>query len=317
MESRLYRKYIVPVLFFGRERSFLICSLVLYVLVFGQTNVLAAGGNGVDDLRGQWQLIGEDVGPNQLGFNIFVNELGPDPNGENDNVFVATGCMLTLTTGVLTPMSMQAIDQGDGNYDLNIISTVFPAEGDPVVIQFLGNASVDGTDLEDDVAGGSFHTDSGDGDWTATHHDRRRTQCLPVDEIPPPGLEFTADVWVVRNVATWENTNLGGRTNVVSAGMLVTRPDGTTTTVPPFAGIFNPTIDFISEFGYFANDPVPAPSGGVYTMTLLDALGNPIAGTTATDVWTGCQFLPASNVSAEVTADLGTWKRLIYGIIPP
>jgi hypothetical protein len=319
----IYDNLIAPIFFsvFRRSsiRSFWTLSLIFCALVFGQQNVLA----GVDDLRGQWQFTVEGL-PEYPNLIVFVNDLGPATNGENENVYVATGCMEMPATGVLTPMSMQATDKGNEIYDLNILSTVYP---NPFVIQFLGSASVNESSVVDDKAAGSFRTEKKQGTWSAVHHDRRRTECPPVDEIPPPGLTFNADVLVgqlLRNgVVETESTILDATTNIVSTRMLVEQPDGTKITVPPFTDVFSPNVDFITQFRYLKLEVgVTPPSGGVHTFTLLDALSNPIAGTTKTDVWTACLADPPKDVSWEVKSNLDidlSWSPVssVPGFDPP
>lgn len=166
-----------------------------------------------------------------------------------------------------------------------------------------------GHGVPDDVASGEVRTEFLEGGaWAGTHHDRRRPHCPPLDEIPPPGLEFGGDVYSRReyegDILTGPSTILEGYTNIVSSGMRVERPDGTVVDVPSYTDIFSSDVDFISQFRYlegYGGDPI---SGGVYTFTLLDALGDPIAGTTRTDVWVGCLTGVPRDYVAVVTAEL-------------
>jgi hypothetical protein len=45
-----------------------------------------------------------------------------------------------------------------------------------------------------------------------------------------------------------------------------------------------------------------------YTFTLLDALGNPIPGTTTTDVWTDCLITAPSNLEGVVQQN---WAQIL------
>jgi hypothetical protein len=83
-------------------------------------------------------------------------------------------------------------------------------------------------------------------------------------------------------------TQLEGFTNIVSTGMLVQWPGGSARVIPFFTDIFSRQADFISQIRYLDSDPGNADTSGPYTFTLLDALGDPIPGTTQTDFWTAC-----------------------------
>jgi hypothetical protein len=86
--------------------------------------------------------------------------------------------------------------------------------------------------------------------------------------------------------------------------MRVDRPDGTSVVVPFYTDIFSPDVDFISQFRYLENYDGDPTSGEPYTFTLLDALDNPIPGTSQTDVWTGCLTNPPRSLAANVLGNL-------------
>lgn len=282
--------------------------ILLVVLLAGFKDSLAAsGGNGVDNLRGQWEFTVTISNSQPLDLKVFINDLGPDPSNR-DNFYVAAGCLQTTDNNNTTaPLSMQAIDQGDGQYALTMLSTVVPtSQGQPFVVKFIGTAITNNRGVNNDEASGTVNTSFARGNWSATHHDRRRIDC-PAVEIPP--LQFSGDIDVFHNynsnVLTQVKTIFGGFTNIVSSSMLVKRPDGTSVIVPPYTDIFSPNVDFITQFRYLIpfnegddGDPV---SGKPYTFTLLDALGNPIPGAIATDVWTACREAPPRNLQATVT----------------
>ena len=98
------------------------------------------------------------------------------------------------------------------------------------------------------------------------------------------------------------STIFEGFTNIASSGMFVERPDGSTLIVPPFTDIFTPTIDFVTEFRYVIEEESAPIPGEAYTFTLLDPLGNPIEGTTTTDVFYACLANAPSNASANVVS---------------
>jgi hypothetical protein len=285
--------------------------VVLLLSLIPAGTVLAKSPNGVDDLRGRWEFVVSDFVEEPLTYDIFINDLAPDPDSQTGNEYLAVGCMASPGVDAITPMSLRASDEGSGVYKLNILSTsVPPGDEEPFVIQFLSTVLTNGSGVPDDVAEGSIRTESFEGgELSATHHDRRRTKCPPVGDIPTPGLYFAGDVYVHHGYSGEELVDkfnlLEGFTNIVSTGMRVERPDGTVVIVPFYTDIFSPQVDFISEFRYlqgFEGDPI---SGQPYTFTLLDALGNPIPGTTRSDVWTGCEtFPPPRNFVVAVTSDL-------------
>jgi hypothetical protein len=308
-----------------------VCSLfiLLFVLLAGQTGVLAApGGNGVDDLRGQWEFTVIGLNSQPLDLTVFINDLGPDPNNR-ENFYVAVGCLQTASSGTVAPLSMQAIDQGSGRYALSMLSTLVPAsQGQPFVVKFTGTAITYNRGVKNDEASGTVSASFAKGNWSATHHDRRRTDC-PAVKIPP--FSFRADVSARRQIypappGEEVRIALDGQTNIVSAGMLVAKPDGTTIVVPPYTDIFSPNVDFVTEFRYFIPFPQAEAgypiSGKPYTFTLVDALGNPIPGTTQTDVWTACLVQPPHNLSAVITPNQDidlTWAPVppVLGFNPP
>jgi hypothetical protein len=261
---------------------------------------------GIDDLRGRWTFVVTGLEEEPLSYEVYINDLGPDPNTTTGNDYLAVGCMASPGVDAMTPMFMRTTDLCDGAHEINLLSTAVPPEGDPFVIQFLGTVEANGTGVSDDVLGGTIRTDwFQGGEWSGTHYDRRRTKCPPVGETPVPGLYFFADVWAFRDnqedYVARRTAHIGGFTNIVSAGMQVEEPDGTIVIVPYYTDIMTPDVDFISRFRYlrrYEGDPV---SGQPYTFTLVDVFGNQIPGTTQTDVWTACVVDPPRNLVAEVT----------------
>jgi len=71
--------------------------------------------------------------------------------------------------------------------------------------------------------------------------------------------------------------------------------------VLPYTDLFSPFVNFVNEFRYLSNLEGPPISGEIYSFTLLDILGNPIAGATAEDIWTGCAQGAPVNIQLEDT----------------
>jgi hypothetical protein len=146
------------------------------------------------------------------------------------------------------------------------------------------------------------------GTWTARHHDRRRKECPPV-EIPP--LSFGVDVRAQCNYRNEKlelvKTIFEGMTDIVSSGVLVETPNGLSVYLPPYTDIFSPDVDFVSKFRYIipfdeADEEFPS-EGKPYYFTLLDVFGDPIPGSTQTDIWTGCLISAPTNITATVKGD--------------
>jgi hypothetical protein len=290
MEANMNAKNVI-------KKAILIPSVFLLGTLSFQT---ASANRGVDDLRGRWDIVVHEPNSESRNFFVYVNDSQAIQNGS-----LATGCMESPESGVLAPLSMQS-QRIEGGYNVKFASTVVPQVGNPFIIQFTGSVEVFERGLRDDRAEGAvIWGTSGEGTWEGTHYNRERTECPPV-ETPP--FQFRADVYEQRvlfpNQADWVNTAFEGHTDIVSTGMLVQTPDGTAIVAPPYTDIFSPNVDFITSFRYatgISGEPI---SGQQYTMTLLDALGNPIPGTTKTDVWTGCFITPPKNLRANVLQNL-------------
>ena len=100
---------------------------------------------------------------------------------------------------------------------------------------------------------------------------------------------------------------------VVSSGMLVTEPDGSSMVVQEYTDIFSPDVDFIGRFRYLTHFDGAPVSGETYKFVLLDVFGNPIPGTESTDVWYGCNQLAPVNLATSDAPDgdlLLTWDAV-------
>lgn len=256
---------------------------------------------GADDLRGRWD-VDTKLGP----FQFFVNDLAP--KAEAVDTFLAAGCMATVGGGT-APLALQAIDKPDGTYEVIVLSSVVPAPDPevppeltaPFIIRFNGVVESFGSGVSDDVVAGSWTTEGEEGSWTGIHHDRRRTRC---PDTQPDGLFFEADVYGVVTSSD-EATLFGGGASIVSAGMRVFTPDGRIIDGEPFTDLFFPSVDFVSEFGFIAEDAGLPIAGEPYELVLLDPLGEPILGTETSDVWFECTHGAPTDLTAVQNGSAG------------
>ncbi len=275
-------------------RKILFPVLLIVVLTVGTTGVAyASPPNGVDHLRGRWDgtlygLFGEDQ-----SFRLLLDESQPDPNDSQAALY--NGCMAVGYHGQYAPVSARVVSLGNGEYDLTLFGTASGA-----VIKLTGLIETRGASVRDDSAGGAWQNFEGEGEWLAIHHDRRNPKC-PAVQLGDQ-LYFFSSVNGVVNVnpdeSLFEEHILNGSANIVSSGMQVVLPDGSTVVVPFYTDLFSPTVDFVSEFRFlqgYSNLPVV---GEAYSFTLLDVFGNPIPGTTQTDIWYACTMDAPRNVAA-------------------
>jgi hypothetical protein len=264
-----------------------IISLILLFLLLATLSVALARNKGVDDLRGRWD-VEWSFNDKELSLPLifFINDLSTN---SSENTFVAIGCMHSPGTDAFMPLSLRAIyDPEKNSYLLNLYSTVIPVDTDPYLILFNGTIQVNGIGVTDDRANGSLTTEFAGGTWSAVHHDRRRTKCPNLRDF---GMGVQGDVSVRQDLAYQTPTNRSIfeiYSVIVSSGMQVERPDGSTFVVQEYTDIFSPDVDFIGFFRYHGNYEGTPVSGGAYHFSLLDIFGDPIPGTESTDVWTAC-----------------------------
>jgi hypothetical protein len=268
--------------------------IILILPLFFVFMTACADTQGVNELRGQWVLnwTFEDGEPLEE-LRLFLNDFQP---GQESNTYLAAGCMRSPASGAMMPVALNTIyDPADDTYSLSIYATFVPPEeeGPPWVIRFNGNFELNGRAVSDDRALGEFQSNPGAGTWQATHHDRRRTECPPVELV---GERLDMDVYVNRDSPGGpERINLEGRgIAIVSSVLQITAPDGEVFNAPLYTDIFSPDVDFISEFRFsYGDDTSVMISDAPYEFVLLDVLGRPIPGTETQDIWTGCSsFAP-------------------------
>jgi hypothetical protein len=221
-------------------RKVLIAFGLLMLLTLGTVSVAGAvGGSGVDELRGRWDVDwyvpGEEEVPPPL--RILVQDIEPHP--EEDNVYLANGCMRLESNDVYAPLSLQAVDNLDGTYEVSMLSTVVDEEEPPFIIRLDGSVVTYGNGVPDDEASGVWVTEFGEGEWQGRHHDRRRPKCPPVDL---EALFFQGDVYIHRDLAFQpgeDATLFEAWTDIVSSAMVAEHPDGTVDTVTAYTDIFS------------------------------------------------------------------------------
>lgn len=289
-----------------------VVSLILIAWVLMPMSGTLAATGGVNDLRGRWDVeafFGEEPLTDVV---LYVNDMRESTL--TANTYYANGCMRTTETNAFMPLSIRAVYDPQSNaYDTSIYSTVVPSDGEPFVIRFTGMVGMGGESVKDDAAGGTMRTGFGTGEWTAVHHDRRVTKCPSVRDI---GLGFQGDVYTHLDLGNPVRMDslYGAETIIVSSGMLVEAPDGSSFVVQEYTDLFSPDVDFIGRFRYLANFEGSPISGGVYKFTLLDVFGEPIEGTESTDVWTGCNQIAPINLTTAF--EPGSGVTLGWDVVP-
>ena len=276
---------------------FLITFTLIAVIFSAPFTVQAAQTNGVNDLRGLWNGVIKDLYGGAPTFQLQLDRSGPAPN--DPLVFLYNGCMALGEGKAFAPISARVMIAGNGKYDLTLLGT---AASGGFIIKLTGLIKTFGSAVTDDTAGGVWQTADQQGNWSASHHDRRQVKCPAV--TLGNGLWFSGDTYAGANVDSTGNiggnTLLESYTNIVSFGMQVVSPDNQIVIVPPFTDVFSPQINFNDNFRYLhVYDGFPIPKG-VYKFSLLDVFGQPIPGATAKDVWSGCMQDAPRNVVASV-----------------
>jgi len=270
--------------------------ILLFLFVF---MTACADTQSVNELRGQWVLNWtlEDGRPLET-LHLFLNDFQPD---QETNTYLVAGCMRSPTSDKMMPLALQAVyHPADNAYILGIYATFVPPqdEGAPWVVRFDGNFELNGRGVSDDQADGEFLSDPGTGVWQATHHDRRRFECPPVDM---GGERLDMDIYAHRDSPGGAlKINLEGRNIlIVSSALEITAPDGAVFNAPVYTDLFSPEVDFISEFRFaYGDETTGLIPDSPYRFVLLDVLGRPIAGTETQDIWTGCSPNAPTELSA-------------------
>lgn len=260
-------------------------TIILGLILFAASQATSAAEGGVHPLRGRWDLTAEVPEVGGLDLQLLVVEVAEDP--DDPTAELATGCLVTLETGVSTPMSLRAVDTGGGSSDVTFFGTVVGLDVGPAVTRFDGTIHFGGSGVADDVGSGDYEAEFGEGAWEGDHHDRRKPKCADVD---PELVVFSGDAYTAQDdqVPPSGDTLLEAFTQFVSSGLQIESASFGTLVAPPFTDIFSPGVDFVSEFRFLGvGEGLPA-IGEEFTFTLLDIFGEPIPGAQSTDVWNGC-----------------------------
>ena len=255
----------------------------------------------LSDLPGMWNIAGDFL---QSGAdnNLFlqINEI--EPTSDDENVYLAVGCMQMDTSENWAPLSLQAEFNTETNsYELNILSTILLPEADSAasVIRFVGGAEMYSSGVDDDRANGLSYSALGEVEWTGRHINQQLFVCpQELDEA----LRFQGEVGNGRDLAytpPLDTTNFHAETMIVSAQMRVETPDGQVILVSYQTDIFTPYINFIDSFRYhggLAGTPIISQP---YHFTLLNVLGEPILGAVSSDTYIHCDHGAATNIRAE------------------
>ena len=280
--------------------------LIMISIILLITSSCTAEDKVIDDLRGRWDVdwnfSGADDG-NLPPMILFINDIRL--SDDLQNTLYGVGCMRSTDTDAFMPLSMRAdFSDDDNTYNVVILSTIVPITGnEPFVIRLEGKIETGGNAVTDDTAAGDLATEVDFGTWTGSHHDRRRTKCPSLKDFDQSAQ---GDVYGAQDIsykspgywAIYETT-----TTIVSSGLLVERPDGSTFIVKEFTDIFSPDLDFIGRFRYLENFEGLPISAEPYKFVLLDFFGDPIPGTESSDIWFGCETGAPTNLVTSAGSD--------------
>lgn len=281
-------------------RRFLAFIVPLISLLF----VTSCGGSvardGSENLRGQWLFsLNFESGETIPQLQLYINDIIP---GSDADTYLGTGCMRSPEMEASYPLEITAEYQPSfETYNFSLYTSFIPAgETSPLdsmkIINFRGSIEFGGSGVSDDLAYGVFQTSDEEGNWQATHHDRRKFKCPAVST---GGERLNMDVSAHLDLGRG-NQHFRLEANhilIVASALQVTAPNGEEFVVPPQASIWAPGVDFVNEFRFELDGlpgwPIP---GKPYKFVLLDLLGEPIRGTETEDTWTHCNQVAPSQL---------------------
>jgi hypothetical protein len=229
--------------------------------------------------------------------------------GDEAGSWLAAGCM--GRSGSLAPAAVFVSESVAGPWEIIITATLDLGEIIDVapVVELSGPIELNGPGPGDDHAGGPdalVRWEDGElAGWTAIHLSADTEPCPAV--VSEGGLlslfhNLSAHIHIVdgeRRITT----NFVTETNIVSSGVLLTPPGGETMLLQPNTDIFTPWVDFVTDFRFEGGVAGFPTVGEPYGFVLLDALGEPLAGTQREDVWERCEVEPPTDFVLEVLDD--------------
>ena len=282
--------------------------LIAFIMVLvGTSASFAISPNGVDLIRGAWGGTINNLFGKEFQLNLYFNEFGPDPyNPDNPSIAVTSGGISIAEHGKVKrpkveigPMMARYEDIGDGEFVVTIYGTAV-VEETTFVIKLEGMIRTFGSGVTDDIAGGDWKTEFGNGTWTCSHLDRRKVKVPAITPEPPSGFYFYVDVYSTRfddEAGTHLGTLLEAFTNVVAANVKVNIPGNGSVVLDPYTDVFSPNVDFVTTFRFLAHISGRPVVGNPHIFTALDIAGQPIEGVTSSDTYIGEYELdPPTNV---------------------
>lgn len=257
-----------------------------------------------DDLVGRWEGSSSVLGE----ISIIIERTAPVPDADENSQYVSGYVVFGEDSSVdpIAPLSGIANSTGDGLYEVQIWSTNLQPSDDEQdqaqPILFTGSLST-----KEGEAEGRWESGEETGDWR-TEHQAEVAPDSPVFDLDHSGLRFDYDV--AASIHTTDQngtvesqyTQLHLTTNIAVSTVVVLMPDGKEITLERFTDIFSPGIDFVSEFR-FASNLGELPEMGQYVFSLLDPMGEVLAGIEGVDFWSGCEARAPLNVRGSVAAN--------------
>jgi hypothetical protein len=315
---------------FGRACGSPSAVLLCVVLLAG------CGGDGGPDkeseetpdasaVRGTWLISVPEL---EAGGSLELRVGAPIATHEAGK-WLGAGCMGRGEGGLMAPAAVGMFEQSPGVYTATVTTTLQTghATGEVSVAQLTGSIDLHGSEIDDDAAGGPealvrWHDGEATG-WSGAHVSLENAECPPVD-VSGSGLSVTHNLEAhidMREGERFESLFLVTETNIVSSGVLVNLPGSGTIALDADSDIFTPWVDFVATFRFNSAEEGLPLVGEPYGFVLLDAAGEPIAGTEGEDAFGRCEVSPPRGLALEVLADGSirvTWNGppLAFGFDP-
>jgi hypothetical protein len=258
-------------------------------------------------VRGTWEV----MVPTPDADGQFELRIGEPSATEEAGTWLAIGCMGRGEERLMAPAAVSLARQSPGVYTAVVTTTLElgPDGEDVSIAQLSGLIDLGAPGFDDDAAGGREAVirlrDGESPGWSGIHVSLESKVCPPVD-VSGSTLRVMHNLEAHLSIQEGEQSEglfLVTETNIVSSGVLVTLPGAGTVLLEAGTDIFAPWVDFVEAFRFGQGMESPPAVGRPYRFVLLDAAGEPIAGTEWEDVFERCEVNPPGDLTLEVLED--------------